>query len=141
VTQAFVLDCWVALGFLLPDEQSAYSLAVLDSCASIQQLYVPVHFHTELLNGLLQAQKKQRCSATFASLYLEQILDLPVVQCPLGTLGDLLFVDNLAKRYDLTAYDASYLAVALKQNAHLATGDKALRRAAVAENLFFNPLQ
>lgn len=46
---------------------------------------------------------------------------------------------RLARRHDLTAYDALYLELALRTGSTLATLDKALRRAAKAEALSLAP--
>ena len=72
----------------------------------------------------------QKSSKTDVDDAVETLRDLPIT---VDRVDERLFVGNelrLARHYDLTAYDAAYLALALHHGAVLATRDAELCRAA-----------
>jgi predicted nucleic acid-binding protein len=126
---AFVLDCSVTAAWLLEDEFVAGAEQVLDSLLT-STAHVPSIWHLEIGNVLLKTLRRGRISTTAFQLLLKELEALPVVTD--GETERLSFRDilELARRYSLTTYDASYLELAFRLNLTLATLDKALIRAA-----------
>jgi len=126
---AFVLDCSVTAAWLLEDEFVAGAEQVLDSLLT-STAHVPSIWHLEIGNVLLKTLRRGRISTTAFQLLLKELEALPVVTD--GETERLSFRDilELARRYSLTTYDASYLELAARLNLPLSTLDKALVRAA-----------
>ena len=92
---------------------------------------VPSHWHWEVVNALLSAERASRLLPGQPEDVLEQLMALPIaaepVESPLPQR-----VMALARQCSLSAYDASYLDLALRRHATLATRDRALGKAAKA---------
>jgi predicted nucleic acid-binding protein len=126
---AFVLDASVALGFCFEDEGSDLAEAVLRRLAE-QQARVPPIWEMEVANVLVQAERRGRLSPADTVRLLDLLADLPIeVQHePEGRV--LREIRALAREHDLSAYDACYLDLAMREGLPLATADAALARAA-----------
>ena len=124
---SFVLDSSVALGAFFEDEQDAYSLQVWRSMAEAQAV-VPALWHLEMGNILSRALAAGRITAQA----LEQSwgrLDRVGLQT-LASDADARHWTQRSADWGLTAYDACYLDLALRQHLPLATKDTQLADAA-----------
>ena len=86
----------------------------------------------ECANALATAERRGRIDAARVARNVSLLRRLPVavdVADPADTLGTTL---DLARTHRLTAYDASYLDLALRRGLPLATNDGPLRIAAAA---------
>jgi predicted nucleic acid-binding protein len=124
-----VVDASITLAAYLPDE---HSLATQDFFASLdgREVHAPVIWPLEVANGLLVACHRRRLSAEDANATWEALHAYGFsieVQSDANRVPHLL---SLARRYDLSAYDASYLELALRLSGGLATLDAKLSRAA-----------
>jgi predicted nucleic acid-binding protein len=130
----FVLDASVTLSWLLRDTSSRdapYAFAVLNALrlpgASAE---VPVTWGLEIANVIARGEAKAQITEAQSGAFLE-MLGAASIQADAGTfthaLSDTL---QLARRYHLSSYDASYLELALRSALPLATLDEDLRRAA-----------
>ncbi len=129
---AFVLDSSVALSWVFEDEFSAYSDFVI-SRFDESEVHVPSLWWLEVLNTLILAERKGRLSAeSFAKAFAE-VRALSVITNPWNA-GQLEDVARAGRRYSLTSYDATYLA--LRIGAPLATLDQWLAEAARAAGCF-----
>jgi predicted nucleic acid-binding protein len=91
---------------------------------------VPSLWPLEVANGLVSAERRRRLTAAGLARAVELSLALPIdVQAVPVDLA-LVAVLELARRHGLTAYDAAYLDLAMRQGLPLATEDAALRGAA-----------
>ena len=123
----YVIDASIALGFVLPDEDDDRSERFLQTLA-LDVLCVPCIWHAEVLNGLLSAQRRKRIDAVGLDRGIGYFAMLPIridVDPP-----DLPAIRSLAEAHRLTAYDATYLELAIRQHLPMATGDAALAKAA-----------
>lgn len=125
----FVLDASVSLSWCLPDEQSEYSTSILqlldNDNAVVSGIWIIEH-----ANGLLIAERRGRLNAAAALRANEILVALPITQVDFTVeeaLGEIL---NLARAEQLSAYDASYLALAMREGISLATLDNRLKAAA-----------
>jgi predicted nucleic acid-binding protein len=124
-----VLDASAVAAGLLPDEAGAG----LDDLASRDpDLCVPPLLLIEVWNLLLMAERRQRITLDQCNRLLT---GFEAVQLRIGWTEDALAVLALARRHRLTAYDALYLDLALREGAALATHDRRLAEAAVAEGI------
>ncbi|MBB4441261.1 MULTISPECIES: type II toxin-antitoxin system VapC family toxin [Rhizobium] len=129
----FVVDASVAAAWLLADEESRTAEEAL-SFLETEDALVPDLFWHEMRNILLTAERRKRISNEDVLACLMRLSSLP-----LRTVSseDHLPILRLAGKYQLSAYDAAYLALAVAENVSLATLDARLERAASAENLAF----
>ena len=119
----------MALAWCFPDEASDYADGVLVALEG-RQILVPAVWGLEIANAILVGERQkrlgqieiQRFTTLLASLSVTQDTT-PASQC----IKDLL---PLAREYGLSAYDAAYLELSIRQNVPLATLDRKLRNAA-----------
>ena len=125
----FVLDASVAGAWLLEDEDDPDADAAMSQLATEFAL-VPQLWHLEVRNVLIVAERRGRVGAAGLENGLRRVGELPILTDTEPNLGTAL---ALARRRRLTIYDALYLELALRADAPLATVDRALADAAVAE--------
>jgi len=124
-----VLDASLALQWFLDDEKDReYSLRILRSLSE-RRAIVPVLWFYEVGNGLLMAYRRKRISFNQIDEFLMRLGKLPI-DAALQSTSDMLGLPAIARNYDLTNYDAAYLALAQQLKLPLATTDSELRKAA-----------
>ncbi len=134
-----VLDCSVAVAWCFDDEATPQLDALLDRVQGGGAL-VPSLWAIEITNVLLQAGRSGRITPTAIQERLGLLDMLPIETDAAGTgRGWRGTVLALATAERLTAYDATYLELAIRRGASLATTDKALRRAAALHGLAVLP--
>lgn len=124
----FVLDASVTASWAFPDERHPIALRAAELLeSSLDSSLVPLLWWYEVRNMLLVNERRGRIVAARTSVFLEQLAQLSIhIEYDL-TPG---FILDLARSQNLTVYDASYLALAIRENIPLATLDKALQAAA-----------
>ena len=125
----FVLDASVAGAWLLEDEDDPVANAAMSRLATGFAL-VPQLWHLEVRNTLAVAERRGRVGAAGLDAGLRRVADLPIRTDSEPDLGTAL---ALARRRRLSIYGALYLELALRADAPLATVDRALANAAMAE--------
>lgn len=96
---------------------------------------VPVHWRLEVANALLQGVRRGKVDLSDVTSFLSALQALPIMIDELSGVqawGESLV---LARNYGLSVYDSAYLEVAVRRSLPLATLDKALARAARAEDV------
>ncbi len=134
----FVLDSSVALAILLPDEQSAAADGLV-SCLSESNAAVPTIWPLEVRNAMLAALRSRRITPAEFSACLEVVALLPVEVEPPADKATLERAVALARRLDLSIYDASYVELAKRRALPLATLDAKLRKACAAQKVSVLP--
>lgn len=129
---SFVLDNSVAMCWLLNDGPAAdvaYALKVLDALRN-DVAVVPGLWALEAANVVAKVEAKGLVTEARTQAFVAALLRLNIATDN-GTanhaLGETL---NLARRYKLSAYDAAYLELALREGLPLATLDADLLKAA-----------
>jgi predicted nucleic acid-binding protein len=128
----FVLDASVALSWIFADEFTDYSSAVADALDDGLAL-VSVVFPLEVANGILNAVRRNRLRREDASSLVNSMTRLRIEidsDVSLESLAQVTLSLGLAQQ--LSAYDASYLDLALRRGLPLATLDSRLASAADA---------
>jgi len=129
---SFVLDNSVTMRWFFGDgkpQQLAYAGKVLDAMKQDSAL-VPATWELEVANVIAKAEAKALVTEARSGAFLEMLegVDIEVDAATFAhALSDTL---QLARRYKLSAYDASYLELALRLGIPLATLDEDLQKAA-----------
>jgi len=118
-----VLDCSYMMSILLPDERPPLFIDF-----SVYTIYVPSVFMLECINALIVAEKRGRMTRDERNNATEELLKSPLVIASTSP-GHLLETARLATEQGLTSYEASYLELAMRMDAKLATFDKELAQA------------
>ncbi|MES5097709.1 type II toxin-antitoxin system VapC family toxin [Agrobacterium sp. BA1120] len=129
----FVVDASIVAAWFLPDETSDIADNALDRLETDDAIAPDLLSH-ELRNILLSAEKRKRIDQDAIFSILLRFNSLPLT---LVSGGDHITIMGLAKRHTLSAYDAAYLALAVSHAIPLATNDKKLAAAAMAESVAF----
>ncbi len=128
---AFVIDASVTLSWCFRDERSEYAVNVLRRLADDSAI-VPDLWALEVANGLLTAERRGRLTSADIAAVHAMLARLPIVRDGLTLDGALGAVVDLARAHNLSAYDAAYLELAMREGLSLATEDARLRLAAQA---------
>jgi predicted nucleic acid-binding protein len=91
---------------------------------------MPALWWFEVRNVLLMGERRGSTSRKHTDSFLDFLCSLPIELAP---LPDEIAVLSLARRHQLSFYDAAYLELAQRERISLATIDQALLRAAAAE--------
>jgi predicted nucleic acid-binding protein len=128
----FVLDTSVTMRWFFGDgkpQELAYAGKVLDAMKDASAL-VPATWGLEVANVIARAEAKGLVTEARSGAFLEMLegVDIEVdAATSAHALSDTL---QLARRYKLSSYDASYLELALRLGVPLATLDEDLQKAA-----------
>ena len=124
----FVIDASIAAAWVIADEQSEATDKLLDSVKQSRG-HVPSLFWHEMRNVLLLVERRGRSVPGAAEMALRRLRRLPI-RVTENSEDDEILV--MARRHRLTAYDASYLDVAISLKLPLATADRRLAAAATS---------
>jgi predicted nucleic acid-binding protein len=128
-----VLDNTVTMAWCFVEELTEFSEALLGRPSDLtDRALVPSLILYEAVNVIGLAVRKGRIPAEKAQVFLEGLADLPIEIEHLSVPQMFTAVRMLMGQYGLTAYDASYLELAIRYNLTIATFDKALAKAAQA---------
>jgi predicted nucleic acid-binding protein len=124
-----VVDASVTMSWCFPDEENPYAQSVLRLLRELDAV-VPAIWPLEVANALVVAERRRRLKPAETTRFLALIRGLDVTvdrETSNQALGETL---SLARRYALSAYDAAYLELAIREGLPIATLDKDLERAA-----------
>ena len=121
-----VIDCSVSAAWILPDELSARSEKLLARVLAGEiRLVVPTLWHYESVNLLRNAVLRRRLTEPAAKQALHLLSEIPLETVDPIQHGRSAILET-ALRHRLSAYDASYLALADARGIGLLTGDSDL---------------
>ena len=131
MNQRFVLDASLTLTWAFTNEATPFTAHVLDSLKTTHAV-TPALWPFEVTNALLDAERRGRINAVQQVEFLERLRLLPIhiEHRPAAWLGHQKL--PLARTHRLTAYDAAYLELAIREGLPLATLDGDLRKAVTA---------
>jgi predicted nucleic acid-binding protein len=127
----FVVDASVALAWCFADEASPAADAALGRLER-EDAIAPAIWPLEVANGLRTAERRGRLDLVEVPRIRELLLSLPVQVEPVALTEALGEITVVARRLELTAYDAAYVQLAARRGLPLATIDERLKAAATA---------
>ena len=129
-----VIDASMALAWVFERQQAsdkARADQLLNSCGS-QPWWVPALWHLEVANALLVAERRGVIQANASDLLRSRLQALPITTDATPLPDSEPRIITLARAQWLSSYDASYLELAHRLGASLASFDQRLNRAAGA---------
>jgi predicted nucleic acid-binding protein len=129
---SFVLDNSVTMRWFFGDgkpQELAYAGKVLDAMRQDSAL-VPMTWGLEVANVIVRAEAKALVTEARSGAFLEMLEGVDIEVDAATFAHALSGTLQLARRYKLSAYDASYLELALRLGVPLATLDEELQKAA-----------
>ena len=130
-TDTFVLDGSVTLVWGFTDENDAYATAILDKMPDLQA-HVPNLWPLEVANALLVGERRGRTTSAKAAHFLALLDTFPITVDDETVARAWTETLHLARSHGLSAYDASYLELAMRLGLPLATLDAKMKTAATA---------
>jgi predicted nucleic acid-binding protein len=127
----FVLDCWVTMAWCFDDEATPYTDGVRD-CLAEKRAVMPSIWPLEAANATLMGERRKRLDEARSQRIFALLAALPIAvddQTSSRAFGDIV---HLARIHQLSAYDASYLELAIRRGLPLACNDGKLKTAALA---------
>lgn len=127
-----VLDASLSLAWLFErtnQNEVEYATKVLSTLAIAQQTLVPVLWHIETNNALLVAERRKVVTEAQIIDYFSRLDALPILTDDTVITKRRELIIGLAREHNLTAYDATYLELALRTHSLLATFDTKLANA------------
>ena len=124
-----MLDCSIVLAWYFVDETDRYADSVAAALPRTTAV-VPSLFHLELANILVVGERRKRSTEAQATAFLARLAGMPIVvdgQTVARAWSDII---ALARSHGLSAYDAAYLELAVRESLPLATLDERLVTAA-----------
>lgn len=125
----FVIDNSVVMTWCFEDENSQYSDYILDKLSDATA-FVPSIWPLEVTNVLLVAERKKRIGEAGSMRFIALLTELPIIvdqETPERMIKEIF---ALARKHNLSSYDASYLDLAMRKGLPIATLDKNLLAAA-----------
>jgi len=130
MTDSWVVDSSIGVAWAHPAQASSDADTLLASIRAGTKMVIPTLWYPEVANVLMVLQRRNKLSSDTRAAALafldsfEFIIDDESIRAALRKTSDL------AEKYDLTVYDATYLEVALRRNLPLASRDRELNNAA-----------
>ena len=133
MVEKFILDCSVAANWLIHDqdpESDKYAREIFKLLGSSQKIHaiVPHLWSYELVNTMALIERVKKIPNIEILDFLSMIEELPI-----SLSQEFTFIPReileLANHYHLSAYDATYLHLAIRKGLPVATRDKKLIKA------------
>lgn len=126
-----VVDASMALAWIFERENTQEIKCAEQALSALieAEVFVPSLWHIEIANALLVAERRQIVTEAQVIDYLTRLTQLPLATDDTTTISHRDMIMSLAREHKLTAYDATYLDLALRKDATLATFDVQLATA------------
>jgi len=134
MNKSFVIDNSIVMSWCFKDETSEYTDAVLNKL-EYSTAFVPSIWPLEVGNVLLVAERNKRLRQADSIRFIALLSELPIIVEPESPDRMMNEIVSIARAYDLSTYDASYLDLAMRKGIPIATLDKGLLRAAKKSNV------
>ena len=132
---ACIVDNSVVVAWLYPGQATAYTERLLERSGS-STLHASFIWPAEFANAASVMVKRGILTDELGAEMIRMVdaFDLVVDRTP----ADLRQIYQISRRYGLSAYDASYLELAIRLKLPLATRDAALKKASQSLDLFLS---
>jgi predicted nucleic acid-binding protein len=125
-----VIDSSIGIAWVHADQATVETNMLLAEVTAGRVVVVPLLWFAEMANGLLALQRRKKITAAERKTGLTMLEKLSLEVDEESAMAAFHKTSELAERYGLTVYDATYLEVALRRKAGVRTRDEALREAA-----------
>jgi predicted nucleic acid-binding protein len=125
----FILDASITLAWHFADEKTDSTDKLLLRTAR-EGAHVPAGWPAEVVNALIIGERRQRCMAAGTDEFLTRLTDFDISVDDQATAASFSTLPDLSRKHRLTAYDATYLELAMRLQLPLASRNDALIRAA-----------
>jgi len=125
-----VLDASITAAWCFEQQGTPYTASVLQAAIKGARIFVPAIWRLEVANALIVAERRGKNPPDESAEFLNQLRNLSISVDVEGLGLAFTTILDLARRYQRSAYDASYLELALRLGLPLATKDEPLRQAA-----------
>jgi predicted nucleic acid-binding protein len=126
----FIVDASVGIAWVYQSQATPETDHLLNQVAAGATVVVPGLWFFEMSNILLIAQRRHRLTVGQRKAAMEKLTAMQLTVDEEGTRNAFGKTSELAEKYGLTIYDATYLELALRRSLPLASRDEALRNAA-----------
>ena len=124
---ALVADNSVIVAWFVKSQASDYAWKILDRAAAGEAIHVPLLWRQEFVNAIVVLERRRRLKAADAAQAFTDLAHMNLVTdrelLELGALAEL------ARHFHLSAYDATYLELAMRLRLPLACRDGPLKAA------------
>jgi predicted nucleic acid-binding protein len=124
---AFVADNSVIVAWFVKSRANPYTWSILERAAAGEAIHVPLLWRQEFVNTMAVLERRRRLKAADAAQAFAELADMN-----LATDRELVELDalaGLARRFKLSAYDATYLELAMRLRLPFACRDGPLKAA------------
>jgi predicted nucleic acid-binding protein len=128
----FILDASVTLCWCFENQATDYTEAIFERLAGGEEVSVPFIWPVEVANVLVTAERRKVLKVAQVRGFVEELSAWPIQVDTLGVDRAFQQILGTAREHNLSAYDAAYLELAIREGLPLATLDEDLRRAARA---------
>jgi predicted nucleic acid-binding protein len=126
-----IVDASAAGGWILDDEKTDITMQLL-AMVNEQGALMPMLWYYEIRNMVLIKERRKRLTPEQTRIGLSLINNLPI---DFDDETDDKLLLRVARRHNLTAYDAAYLELAIREDLAFATLDRPLATAAKNEGV------
>lgn len=124
---ALVADNSVVVAWFVKSQANAYTWSILERASAGEAMHVPLLWRQEFVNAMLVLERRRRLVPSDAARAYADLSDMNLRID--RELIDLAKLAQLARRFNLSAYDATYLELAMRLHLPLACQDEPLRAA------------
>jgi predicted nucleic acid-binding protein len=124
-----VIDASITMAWGFRDETTPFSRAIYWRVYADRAL-VPAIWPLEIANTILVGERRGRIAQSESVRFLTVLRSMPITVDEETTLRAWMDILPLARQLNLSAYDASYLDLAIRRGLPLATADRRMREAA-----------
>ncbi len=126
----FVLDASVTLCWCFENQATGYTEDIFERMAAGDEASVPFVWPLEVANALVRAERRKTLKVAQVTGFLEELSEWPIQVDTVGVGRTFQQILSVARQQNLSAYDAAYLELAIREGLPLATLDDELRKAA-----------
>ena len=130
MSAGFIVDASVGFAWVCQSQATPETDHLLNEVGAGAVGIVPALWFLEMSNVLLMAQRRHRLTAGERKAAMEKLSALQLTVDDEGARHAFGKISELAEKYGLTIYDATYLELALRRSLPLASRDEALKNAA-----------
>lgn len=124
---AFVADNSVIVAWFVKSQANTYTSGILERAAGGEAIHLPLLWRQEFVNAMVMLERRHLLKAADAAQAFAALTDMNIIID--RELVELDVLAKIARRYALSAYDATYLELSIRVRLPLACRDGPLKSA------------